>query len=163
MLKDVERAPRRARSATIAATWCALSWRALRFARVSRSSVQRERRPARPVGAPVPWWWGLGDGCVVRDMNELRGGELGGFGAAVIPRGGDGRSVAGECLDHREVRPGFQRTRHDGPDRTCCASTRACTCPDYGHLTIAQIESGEPQGHRFARREGLAMSARDDG
>ena len=35
--------------------------------------------------------------------------------------------------------------------------------PDYGHLTIAQIESGEPQGHRFARREGLAMSARDDG
>ena len=21
-----------------------------------RSSVQRERRPARPVGAPVPWW-----------------------------------------------------------------------------------------------------------
>ena len=35
--------------------------------------------------------------------------------------------------------------------------------PDYGHLTIAQIESGEPQVHRFARREGLAMSARDDG
>ena len=46
-------------------------------------------------------------------MNELRGGELGGFGAAVIPCGGDGRSVAGECLDHREVRPGFQRTRHE--------------------------------------------------
>ena len=50
-----------------------------------------------------------------RDVHELRGFGLRVLEPPVIWRGGDRRGMAGERLNYREVRPGFESRRNEAP------------------------------------------------